>query len=100
MSNKNFKTFFDCGFSKIRAGTFNVDKDEEVFYIESEFFKDRSNLELKIKEIIVALESSSDEYIDSVNLMIDSSKMLSVGISLFKKLDGSKLKQENIKFFK
>ena len=98
MSNKNFKTFFDCGYSKIRAGTFNVDKDEEVFYIESEFFKDRSNLELKIKEIIVALESSSDEYINSVNLMIDSSKMLSIGISLFKKLDGSKLKQENIKF--
>ena len=23
MNNENFKTFFDCGFSKIRAGYFN-----------------------------------------------------------------------------
>ena len=30
--------------------------------------------------------------------MIDSPKMISVGISLFKKLDGSKLKEANIKF--
>ena len=98
MSNQKFQTFFDCGFSKIRAGTFNTDNDKEVFCIESEFFTDRSNLELKIKEIIVSLESNSDEYINSVNLMIDSPKMLSIGISLSKKLDGSKLKQENIKF--
>ena len=30
--------------------------------------------------------------------MIDSSKMLSIGISLSKKLDGSKLKKEDIQF--
>jgi cell division protein FtsA len=97
MSNKNFQTFFDCGFSKIRAGTFNTD-NKGAFCAESEFFTDRSNLESKIKEIIVSLEDNSNEYINSVNLMIDSPKMLSIGISLSKKLDGSKLKQENIKF--
>jgi cell division protein FtsA len=98
MSNKNFQTFFDCGFSKIRAGTFNTDNNKGAFCAESEFFTDRSNLESKIKEIIVSLEDNSNEYINSVNLMIDSPKMLSIGISLSKKLDGSKLKQENIKF--
>jgi cell division protein FtsA len=98
MSNKNFQTFFDCGFSKIRAGTFNTDNNKDAFCAESEFFTDRSNLESKIKEIIVSLEDNSNEYINSVNLMVDSSKMLSIGISLSKKLDGSKLKQENIKF--
>ena len=98
MSNKNFQTFFDCGFSKIRAGTFNTSNNNESFYVSSEFFTDRSNLELKIQKIIIALEKDSNEYIDNISLMIDSPKMLSVGISLSKKLDGFKLKQSNIQF--
>ena len=98
MSNKNFKTFFDCGFSKIRAGTFNTSNNEDAFYTESEFFTDRLNLELKIQKIIISLEKDTDEYINNINLMIDSLELLSVGISLSKKLDGSKLKQANIQF--
>ena len=98
MSNKNFQTFFDCGFSKIRAGTFNTNNERDAFFVESEFLTDRSKLELKIKEIIVSLESNSNKFINSINLMLDSPKMLSINISLFKKLYGSKLKQENIKF--
>ncbi len=98
MNNENFQTFFDCGFSKIRAGTFNTDNTDTVFYADSEFFTDQSNLELKIQKIITSLEKDSKEYIDNISLMIDSSKMLSVGISLSKKLDGSILKKANIKF--
>ena len=98
MSNENFQTFFDRGFSTIRAGTFNRNNNKEAFYADSEFFIDRSNLELKIQKIITCLEKKSNEYIDNISLMIDSPKMLSVGISLSKKLDGSKLKQANIQF--
>jgi len=98
MNKENFQTFFDCGFSKIRAGTFNKNSKEEVFYAESGFFTDRSNLELKIQKIITSLEKDSNEYIDSVSLMIDNSKMLSVGISLSKKLDEPKLNKKNIQF--
>ena len=98
MSNKKFQTIFDCGFSKLRAGTFNTNNNNEVFYAESEFFTDRLNLELKIQKIITSLEKDSNEYINNINLMVDSSKMLSVGISLSKKLDGSHLKHANIQF--
>ena len=98
MSKKNFQTIFDFGFSKVRAGTFNINNNEEAFYAESEFFTDQLNLESKIQKIVTSLETDSNEYIDNINLMVDSSKMLSVGISLFKKLDGSKLKQSNIQF--
>ena len=98
MNTKNFQTFFDCGFSKIRAGTFNVNNNEEAFYEESEFFIDQLELELKIQKIVTSLEKNSNEYIDNVNLMVDSSKMLSVGISLSKKIDASQLKQEHIQF--
>jgi cell division protein FtsA len=98
MSNVNFQTFFDCGFSKIRAATFNTKNHDEAFYKDSEFFTDRSNLELKIQKIITSLEKDSNEYIDNINLMLDSPKMLSVGISLSKKFDKSKLKKANIQF--
>ena len=98
MNKKNFQTFFDCGFSKVRAGTFNIDNNNQAFYFESEFFTNQLNLESKIQNIVTSLEKDTNEYIDNVNLMIDSPKMLSVGISLFKKLDGSKLKETSIKF--
>ena len=97
MNNKNFKTFFDCGSSKIRAGMFNTNNNK-AFYAESEFFMERLNLELKIQRIISSLEKDTNEYVDNINLMIDSPKMLSIGISLSKKLDESNLTQTHIKF--
>jgi len=98
MKNKNFQTFFDFGFSKVRAGMFNKNNKNQAFYSESKFFIDRSNLELKIEKIITSFEKDTNEYIDNINLMIDSPKMLSIGISVSKKLDGSKLKQVNVQF--
>ena len=98
MNNENFQTFFDCGFSKIRAGAFNNNNQGKNFYVESEFFTDRTNLELKIQKIITSLERDTNEYINNINLMIDSPQMLSISISLSKKLDGSKLKKTNIQF--
>ena len=98
MNNKKFQTFFDCGFSKVRASTFNTNNNNEAFYTESEFFTDQSNLEMKIQKIITSFEKDTNEYINNINLMVDSPKMLSIGISLSKKLDGSILKQTNIKF--
>ena len=50
------------------------------------------------QENITSLEKNSNEYIDSINLMIDSSKMISIGISISKKFDGSTLKQTDVKF--
>ena len=98
MSNKNFQTYFDCGSSKIRAGSFNKINQHEFFYTESKIFFDQSNIDFEIQKIISILEENTNEYLDSINLMIDSSEMLSIGISISKKLDGSKLKKEDIQF--
>ena len=98
MSNENFQTFFDCGLSKIRGGTFNINDNNEAFYLESKFFTDQSNLESIIQKIIASFEKDTNEYINNINLLIDSPKMLSVGISISKKLDGTKLKKTNIQF--
>ena len=98
MSSKNFQTFFDCGFSKIRAGTFNRNNQNDNYYAESKFLIDRFNIDLEIQQIISYFEKNTNEYIDNVNLMVDSPKMLSVSISISKKINGLKLREENIQF--
>ena len=98
MSNNNFDIYFDCGFSKLRAGAFNKVDLNEKFYAKSEFLFDHANIDSEIQKIITSLEKNTNEYINSINLMIDSSKMLSIGISISKKIDGTKLRQEDIQF--
>ena len=95
---KNFQVYFDCGSSKIRAGAFNIQNPNECFYKDSKFFTDYKNLEFNIQEIITYLEKSTNEYLNDVNLMIDSPQMLSIGLSVSNKLDGSNLKSEDIQF--
>ena len=98
MNNENFQTFFDCGFSKMSAGVFNKSNQSETFYAASKFLVDHSDLDLRTQDIITSLEKGTNEYIDNVHLMLDSPKMLSIGISVFKKLDGSKLSSANVQF--
>ena len=74
MNNKKFETYFDCGLSKIRAGSFGIDNLKNIFYEESEFFFNHLNIESEIQKIIISLEKKTKEYLDSVNLMIDSNK--------------------------
>jgi len=98
MKNKIFEVYFDCGLSKIRASVFNKDSSKNNLYYESNFFFDHSHLEAEIQKIISLIEKDNKEYLDEINLMIDSPKMLSVGISISKKLDGSKLQKKDIQF--
>ena len=98
MNNKNFEVYFDCGSSKIRAGVFDKKNVKNNFYLESKFFFTHLDIKSEIEKIISSLEKDTNQYLDSINLMIDSDKMLSVGISISKKLDGSILKKEDIQF--
>ena len=98
MSNRNFDIYFDCGLSKIRGIAVNKIDPKNNFCIEKEFFSNFSILESYIQEIIDGLEIKTNEYLNDVSLMIDGSKMLLIGISTFKKFDGSKLKKDSIQF--
>ena len=64
MNNKNFQVYFDCGFSKVRAGIFNKDDLDEAFYSESRFFTDHLSLDLEIQKIITSFEKDTSEYIE------------------------------------
>ena len=85
MSNKRFQTVIDCGISKIRAGIFNKEDKDNPFFVESNFYADQFNFKLDIQKIVSSLEKSTNEYIDNIDLMIDSLKTISVAISVFKK---------------
>jgi cell division protein FtsA len=98
MSDKKFQTIIDCGFSKITAGAFNKEDKNNPFFIESNFYRDQSNFKLEIKEIVASIEKFTNEYIDNVDLMVDSSKMISIAISVFKKIEALKLRQDDILF--
>ena len=79
MREKKFEFIFDCGSSRVRGGAINVDDIKKSFYNESEFFFAQSDIDIKIKNIVTSLEKNTDEYLDSINLMIDSQKMLTIG---------------------
>ena len=98
MSSNDYQIYLDCGFSKLRAGAFNKVNSDEIFYTESKFFFDHTDLSEEVQKIITFFEKKTSEYIDDINLMIDSSKTLSVGISVSKKIDESKLRHEDVQF--
>ena len=96
--SNNFQIYFDCGFSRLRAGAFNKNNLSKAFYTKSKFLVDHTEIDKEIQKIITFLEKNTNEYIDNINLMIDSPRMLSISISISKKIDGSQLKQEDIQF--
>lgn len=98
MQNKNFEVYIDLGSSKIRAAAFSNDEINDNFFYESKYFNDYLQIESEIEKTISKLEEKTDEYLNEVNLMVDSPEILTIGISLSKNLDGSTLKKQNVKF--
>ena len=98
MSNNNYQIYVDCGLSKLRASAFHKTDLSERLNVESKFFFDHKEINIEIQKIITFLEKNTNEYINNINLMIDSPKTLSIGISISKKIDESQLEQDDIQF--
>ena len=105
MNNKKFDVYFDLGSSKIRAVAFDKDEIKNNFFYENNCISNfvinnsnYSNLAKEIEKVIFDLEKKTKEYLDNVNLMIDSREIFSVSLSLSKNFDGSELKKEDVQF--
>ena len=98
MSNNKYQIYVDCGFSKLRACAFHKTVLNKKFHVESNFLFDHKEISIEVQKIVTFLEKNTSEYIDSINLMLDSPKMLSIGISISKKIDGLQLEQDDIQF--
>ena len=79
MNNKNYNIVIDFGSSKIRAAAIEKDDAENNFYYESAYLFDQDNVEIEIKKIISKIEENTNEYLNSINLMIDNPKTKSIG---------------------
>ena len=105
MSKNLFDIYFDFGSSKIRAAAFDKRNTKKNYFTENSCL---SNLKINqidfsksseiIEKTILEIEKKTGEYVDEVNLMIDSPDVLPISLSLSKKLEGSKLKKEEIQY--
>ena len=98
MKNSNFGIYVDFGKSKIRVGAINKDDSKKSYFFESNYFSDYLSAELEVEKIISNLEKKTNEYLENIDLMIDSPETLSISLSLTKNFDGSKLKKKDIQF--
>ena len=105
MNNKKFDVYLDFGSSKIRIAAFSKDNINNNIYMESICHSnlavnklDFSSSEIIIEKMIFDLEKKTNEYLDSVNIMIDSPDIFPINLSVLKNYTGHKLKNEDIKF--
>ena len=82
MKNNNFNIYIDFGKSKIRVGAINKNISKKNFFYESNYFTNYSNAEAEIEKIISNLEKDTNEYLKNINLMMDSSEILSINLSI------------------
>ena len=98
MNNKNFVTYIDYGLYKIRSTSIKRNNSNDFFFHESDNVHNDLNKDVEIEKIIANIEKDTNEYLEAINLMIDSSEMHSIALSLSKNFDGSVLKKEDVKF--
>jgi len=98
MKNSSFNIYIDFGKSKMRVGAINKNNSTKNFFYESDYFTDYLSAEPEIEKIISNLEKNTNEYLENIDLMIDSPEIVSIGLSLSKNYDGSKLKKEDVQF--
>ena len=104
MSEKFFDVYIDFGSSKIIATAFNK-KNKKSFSVSSKCFSSFKSTQLNfndskivLEKLILEIEKKTGEYLNSINLMIDSPEVLSIGVSLSKKNDGKKIRKSDIQY--
>ena len=102
MGDKNFHTFIDFGKNQIRACSFNKEtekiENQFVLKIKNNQSKDLLNDEELVEDLIFNLEKKNGEYLDEISLMVDSSDILFLSLSIYKKSDEKILNDNFLKY--
>ena len=105
MSKFFFDTYIDLGSSKIRVTAFDKHDKGKIFFSENDCLTILKDSQLNfletdkaIEKTIFDIEKKTGEYLDSINLMIDTQDTLSVGLSVYKHNEGKKIKKEDIQY--
>ena len=102
MGDKNFHTFIDFGKNEIRACSFNKEtekiENQFVLTIKKNQSKDLLSEEELVEDLIFNLEKKNGEYLDEISLMVDSSDILFISLSIYKKSDEKILNDNFLKY--
>jgi len=105
MSEKNFDIYLDLGTSKIRVAGFEKNENNQIFFLEKNCLTTLNNKQLDLsftdkilEKTILEIEKKTGEYLNNINLMLDSPEALSISLSLSKKNENSFLIKEDIEY--
>ena len=105
MNKKNFDIYIDLGASKIRAAVFEKNENNQIFFLENNCLTslktdriDLSNTDKVLEKTILEIEKKTGEYLNNINLMLDSPDVLSISLSVSKKNEKNFLKKEDVEY--
>ena len=102
MGDKNFHTFIDFGKNEIRACSFNKEtekiENQFVLTVKNNQSKDFLSEEELVEDLIFNLEKKNREYLDEISLMVDSSDILFIPLSIYKKSNEKILNDNFLKY--
>jgi len=105
MSKKNFDICLDLGASKIRAAVFEKNENNQIFFLENNCLTslktnqpDLSITDKALEKTILEIEKKTGEYLNNINLMLDSPHALSISLSVSKKNEKLFLYKDDIEY--
>ena len=105
MNKKNFDIYLDLGASKIRAAVFEKNENNQIFFLENNCLTslktdqvDLSATDKVLEKTIQEIEKKTGEYVDNINLMLDSPDAFSISLSVSKKNEKNFLLKEDIEY--
>ena len=105
MNKKNFDIYLDLGASKIRTAVFEKNENNQVFFLENDCLTFLKNSQINLsatdkvlEQTIMEIEKKTGEYLNNINLMLDSPDSLAISLSVSKKNEKKFLLKEDIEY--
>ena len=105
MNKNNYDIYFDLGSSKLRIAGFDKKEKNQIFFFEKNCLTslkskklDISETEKNLDEIILEIEKKTGEYLNNINLMLDTSDAVSIILSVSKQNEKKNITKQDIQY--
>ena len=105
MSEKNYDIYLDLGSSKIRVTAFDKQEKNQIFFLEKDCLTCLKLNQLNlletdhiIEETVFEIEKKTGEYLNNINLMLDTSDAFSIILSVSKKNEKKIITKQDVQY--
>ena len=105
MSKNNYDIYCDLGSSKLRVTAFDKKEKNQIFFFDKNCLTslksnqlDISETEKTLDETILEIEKKTGEYLNNVNLMLDTSDAVSIILSVSKQNEKKNITKQDIQY--